>query len=178
MTDRSDDSPRPRAKYRRAALVSPVSFVSQPSRLAISALSACGRPTLGLAIRADRPVQVALADRRRGDVAPGRVGRWRLADLEDGLPVRHRRVVLAGAEPRLAEPQQRRRGDGSGRRTRRRGCSGRPLRRGRPRRVGRRPRRAARRPPRASDGRSSPDPAGRMDRARRAAGRRPSGGRY
>ena len=42
VTDMSGLSPRPRAKYRRAALVSPVSLVSQPSRLAISALSAAG----------------------------------------------------------------------------------------------------------------------------------------
>ena len=42
VTEMSGPSPRPRAKYRRAAPGSPISFVSHPSRVAISALSSCG----------------------------------------------------------------------------------------------------------------------------------------
>ena len=68
------------------------------------------RPPVGLAIRLDRPVQVAVADPRRGDVPPGQIGRWRLAELGGGLPRREGRVVLIESIARLAKAEQRRRG--------------------------------------------------------------------
>ncbi len=42
VAEMSGPSPRPLAKYRREARLSPVSLVSQPSRVAISALSSGG----------------------------------------------------------------------------------------------------------------------------------------
>src|SRR4029078_4281782 len=64
------------------------------------------RSTLRLAIRADRTVQIALADGCGRDGPPGRIRGRRLPDLEDGLPVRDRSVILAGTEACLSESQQ------------------------------------------------------------------------
>ena len=68
-----------------------------------------GRPALGLAIGRDRPVQVALADARRSDLAPGPVGARRLWQLEDRLPGRDRLALAIEPVERLPEAQQRRR---------------------------------------------------------------------
>ena len=56
-------------------------------------------------------MQVAAPDAGRSDVAPRRIRRRRLADLEGRLPGRQRRLVLAQPEPAFAKPEQGRGGD-------------------------------------------------------------------
>ena len=65
-----------------------------------------GRPPFGLTVGADRGLEIPFADVGGRDVAPGRVRRRRLPDLQDGLPGRQGGAVLAHPEPGLAEPEQ------------------------------------------------------------------------
>ena len=86
-------------------------FLGEPAQARGDLRLVGGRcPPVGLAIRLDRPVQVAMADPGRRDVPPGQIGRWCLAQLGRGLPRREGRVVLIESIARLAEAEQCRRG--------------------------------------------------------------------
>ena len=52
-----------------------------------------GSQAIGLAIGPESPVEIALANLCRGDLAPRQVGARVLGQLEDALPGRHRRVL-------------------------------------------------------------------------------------
>ena len=87
-------SPRLRAKYWLAAPVLPVSLFSQPSRDCDLGPVLARGALLALAVGVERAAQVAFADARRGDLAPG--------------PIRDRRLAQAGgALPGLRAPRSR-----------------------------------------------------------------------
>ena len=69
-------------------------------------LVGCGRPSIGFAIGPLRGTQVALADAGRRHVPPGRIGRWRLADLDGGFPRRDGADLVVEPVASLAQPEQ------------------------------------------------------------------------
>src|SRR5204863_9478625 len=62
-----------------------------------------GSQAIGLAIGPESPVEIALANLRRGDLAPRQVGARVLGQLEDALPGRHRRVLAIDPIPDVPE---------------------------------------------------------------------------
>ena len=65
-----------------------------------------GRAPVGLPVRLDRALEVPFADPRGGHVAPGRIRRRRLAQLDGRLPGTQRGLVVIESIARLAKAQQ------------------------------------------------------------------------